>query len=338
MIEANRFKLGLFVVAGVILLLVALFVLGASRLFKDTIPMYTIFHESVQGLETGASVKFKGVTIGRVKRIMIRSKDKTIRVDMETYPAALDPQPDNSAGATMGDADFFQNFFRREVQEGLRCQLVLTGITGMKYIEIDYFKDAEPVRRDGDDAGAFFLPSRPSIFAESIDNVSETIAKIAMIDFEEISEGLVSALDNINRITEDPQIGEMITRLNEMTTSLGALTKRLDSKLSDQQIGSLVSQAEDAVDSMRRLAEQTRAELESAKLAQTTESMRGTFDETRGAARSVVTFQEEASALFDQLERTLLRIEEFVRYLDEDPSSLLKGKHKERVFQGEIDE
>ena len=335
MIEANRFKLGLFVIIGFVLLIVALFMLGASRLFKDTVPVYTLFDESVQGLETGAPVKFKGVTIGRVSRVSIRSKDKRIRVDMDAYPTALDPQWGGSE-AEKADAVFFQNFFTREMRRGLRCQQVLTGITGMKYIEIDYFKDVKP----GDDdhvarGGAFYLRSHPSIFAESLTNVSETIARIASIDFKKISDELVTTLESVNDFLNDPKLGETVTRINQMTDNLESFTQRLDEKLSDDRIDQIVVCANETVDSIRKLADRAREELEKAEISQTTGEVRAAFAKTHDVAVSVRDFQADMSATLDQLERTLLRIEEFVRYLDEDPSSLIKGKQKSRVLEGE---
>ena len=63
---SNHWKLGLFVVAGVGLFLALLGGLGARGLRKETVTYTTYFDESVQGLDVGSPVKFRGVTIGNV--------------------------------------------------------------------------------------------------------------------------------------------------------------------------------------------------------------------------------------------------------------------------------
>ena len=65
MIEANKYKLGIFVLTGIGLLIAGLFLLGLAETFKPKINFITYFDESVQGLEVGAAVKFRGVTIGK---------------------------------------------------------------------------------------------------------------------------------------------------------------------------------------------------------------------------------------------------------------------------------
>ena len=43
--------------------------LGAGNVFKRTVTIETYFDESVQGLDVGSAVKYRGVQIGRVTRI-----------------------------------------------------------------------------------------------------------------------------------------------------------------------------------------------------------------------------------------------------------------------------
>ena len=64
--RANHFKLGLFVITGLVAGLAALVFLGANRLVHEPTLIETYLDQSVQGLDVGSKVKYRGVTIGSV--------------------------------------------------------------------------------------------------------------------------------------------------------------------------------------------------------------------------------------------------------------------------------
>src|SRR5262249_32348204 len=80
---SNYWKLGLFVVAGVVLALSTVVVLGARQLRKETIKYKSYFDESVQGLKEDSPVKFRGVTIGHVSDIGIAPDHRMVEVTSE---------------------------------------------------------------------------------------------------------------------------------------------------------------------------------------------------------------------------------------------------------------
>ena len=61
MIEANKFRLGLFVIIGSVLFFIVLFVFGLSDIFVRKGKFVSLFNESVQGVAVGSPVKYKGV-------------------------------------------------------------------------------------------------------------------------------------------------------------------------------------------------------------------------------------------------------------------------------------
>ncbi|HWO09338.1 MAG TPA: MlaD family protein, partial [Polyangiaceae bacterium] len=62
----NHYKLGLFVLLGMAVALAFVITLGARNWNAATVRYVSYFDESVQGLEVGSPVKFRGVTVGRV--------------------------------------------------------------------------------------------------------------------------------------------------------------------------------------------------------------------------------------------------------------------------------
>lgn len=78
---SNKIKLGLLVLAGTILLIVTLYLVGSKQnLFSRTIPVYVRFN-NVNGLLPGNNVRFAGIAIGTVQDVFI-SDDSTVVVKM----------------------------------------------------------------------------------------------------------------------------------------------------------------------------------------------------------------------------------------------------------------
>ena len=68
-LSSRYFKLGAFILAAIVVLVALLIVIGSGRFDRNRITMETYFNESVQGLDVGSKVKYRGVTIGEVTRI-----------------------------------------------------------------------------------------------------------------------------------------------------------------------------------------------------------------------------------------------------------------------------
>ena len=68
-LKANYFKLGLFVIGAIVAGVVVLVVIGSGRWFQPKLTIETYFNESVQGLDIGSKLKYRGVVIGEVKSI-----------------------------------------------------------------------------------------------------------------------------------------------------------------------------------------------------------------------------------------------------------------------------
>lgn len=77
----QKFRLGVFVLSGISLLIIALYFIGEKRnLFGNTAHLYAVFN-NVAGLRTGNSVRYSGIHVGTVQSIRIVN-DTNIRVEM----------------------------------------------------------------------------------------------------------------------------------------------------------------------------------------------------------------------------------------------------------------
>ncbi|HEY3252250.1 MAG TPA: MlaD family protein [Ignavibacteria bacterium] len=74
----NKIKVGIFIAAGFMLFIVAIFVIGGkSNLFTPTFKVKAEF-ETVAGLKNGSQVRFNGINIGTVTDISIQSPEKAL--------------------------------------------------------------------------------------------------------------------------------------------------------------------------------------------------------------------------------------------------------------------
>jgi paraquat-inducible protein B len=126
----NHWKLGLFVVTGIVVGLGTIVTLGARSLHRETTPYETFMDESVQGLEVGSPVKFRGVTLGAVSRIAIAPDKRHVRLTSD-----LDVDDMIIMGLASGDPEHLQV----HVPPDVRIQLASAGITGVKFLQLDYF-------------------------------------------------------------------------------------------------------------------------------------------------------------------------------------------------------
>src|SRR5215207_3578433 len=79
----NYYKLGLFVVVGFVVAVIGATVSGIASMRNETVKYHTYFNESVQGLDLGSAVKFRGVTIGHVSAIEIAPDHRLVDVVSE---------------------------------------------------------------------------------------------------------------------------------------------------------------------------------------------------------------------------------------------------------------
>ena len=187
--EISYFKLGLFVICGVALLVLGVIAFGAAAMFRETVTVETAVPESVEGLDPGAAVKFQGVTVGKVSRIQLAlwlyrsgdpEKDLAISkyVDLE-LAVRRDMIPADNAGE-------FERKLRSAVDSGLRARMASSGLTGPAYIELVYLTpDQFPNPKIGWTPRVLYVPSAPSIMTQVVSGVqalADTLQKVRLAE------------------------------------------------------------------------------------------------------------------------------------------------------------
>src|SRR6476659_11436582 len=139
--RAISFKVGLSVIGAIVAGVAVLLVIGTGRWFKPRVTMETYFNESVQGLDIGSKMKYRGVVIGEVSRISFtyvkyeQDKPMTQRKRYVMGESQLEPR---LVGGRAANDIASPESSRLEVERGLRVHLAPQGITGTNYLELDY--------------------------------------------------------------------------------------------------------------------------------------------------------------------------------------------------------
>lgn len=324
MAKISNFATGIFVLGALVLLAVMLYMLGMSDLFTRKASLTTFLHESVQGLSVGAAVKYKGAQIGSVKRIVILPRRKLIRVDMEVE---LNSFRDTDGKPLFRDDNAFYTFLREEIKNGLRCRLEYAGITGLRYLDCDYFSDAgtPPEKLDFPFDG-HFMPSAPSALRDVVKSLNTSMERISKIRFEEISDNLVRNLDDLNKILSSADIQKTLMHLRSMAVTMDNTTSAVSQTLTESRLLRIVDEFEQALNDVRKLVTVVREDAERSDLAGTSASVRRAADNFS----SVLTARsDDLRAAVDAWLRTMEICRELMDNLNRDPASVVRGRRNE---------
>src|SRR5690606_8923034 len=119
--SANYFKIGVFVLGGLVTACVILLLLGLGRTLQKPLLIETYLDQSVQGLEIGSQVKYRGVHLGTVHEIGfsrdIYESDRPPEQQMNYVRILVGVS--REAYAAQGREQFL-NLLRADVARGLR--------------------------------------------------------------------------------------------------------------------------------------------------------------------------------------------------------------------------
>jgi phospholipid/cholesterol/gamma-HCH transport system substrate-binding protein/paraquat-inducible protein B len=255
--RANYFKIGLFVLCGAIIAVVGLLALGAGSLLQKKFYAESYFEESVQGLDIGSPIKFRGVQIGRVETITLVGTEyptnkRYVLVRFSLYRDAV--------GALSQAA--VKRFVDSEVEKGLRVRLAFQGVTGAAYLEADYLEAERAPWLSIDWQPDYpFLPSAPSTITRYSEAIDGILKNIEQIDIQSIASGLEKALTALNSLMEKAQVGEIGQQTAQLMSELRTTNRRLERILSKAEtpVDTILQELPKTVQNLNRLTTQLNA-------------------------------------------------------------------------------
>jgi phospholipid/cholesterol/gamma-HCH transport system substrate-binding protein len=312
----NHWKLGLFVVAGFVMTLGVVAWLGARSLRKEVVPYVSYFDESVQGLEIGSPIKFRGVTIGNVGKIDIAPDHRLVEVRSDLGVTEL-----TRLGLDVAVGPTVDGPRKKKLTQttDLRVQLASSGLTGVKFLQLDFFVVAEnppplltfPEPDNYIPAAASTMKNLEDSLVRTMNRLPDIVDQLSVLlskvdgilgdlNDKQLPEQVVATLANANRILGEAQTKialldtgklskdaeRVLTGLNDTVGRINLVLARVDG---DKGLLASVTRASDAFGDTARGADGLGTQLE--------ESLRSVQEAAKSIQKLANTLEKEPDML-----------------------------------------
>ena len=288
--QKTKFALGLFVICGIGMVFLAVIWLGMSRYFKKGQFYATYFNESVQGLDVDSPVKYRGVSVGRVERIVVAPDANLIQVVLKIES---DQKLDNHIFA----------------------QLKSVGITGSMFVELDRKKNGAPDLSPPLNFPSEYpiVASKPSNISKMLHSIDDALNQIRAMDLEKISEKIQLTLHSIEQFTTHANVKDISEKIEK---SIDRASQILDDKRWD----SIMASADEAGQSLNDIMDKTSNSMN--HVENTILRMEGITVEKEQSIKTAI----EDFRLSMENANTLLKKGNFLTDKTDDSISLLRGQ------------
>lgn len=324
--KVNYSLVGLFVLASIAL--VFLFVLWMIKPADEEVmmPYHIYFTESVSGLNIDSPVKFRGVTIGKVKKMRINP------VNSEEIEVLVMVQED------------------APIKTDTVAQLKAQGITGLSYIDLSEGSKEAPrlktskhvtlLTREYDEIGV--IKAVPSFFAQ----VEKT--------FGSVSVNLSKTLHRTDQLLGDENQERIAKILEHLANTLSRIERALDKKTIDnfhrlvassastmRQLDAAMPRVNGLIDNSVRFEDDVRAALHS--IAQSYKEVQAAMEVFRvrnengdySVQENVGPPMKQFELTMRELQQSLLNLNDMLARFSDSPSDLLLKSEEPNIGPGE---
>jgi len=200
--EASPKLIGVFVIGALVLLVASLVLFSSQDLFTPKRFFVAYFNQSVNGLNVGAQMRFRGIPVGEVLKIDGVYDPETgnmiPRVTLEFHPETME-----NAVVEEGEYTLLPFLLARGMRASLKSASLLTG---QLYVALDFYPGT-PERYLGSGIDAF--PELPTIDS----GLDQAIAKLSGLPIEELFVRMNGALSAAEDLLRNPHIDESLAVL-----------------------------------------------------------------------------------------------------------------------------
>lgn len=181
-----KVKLGLFIAGGLVIFIVAVFIIGRQKnLFVPAYNLATTFR-NVSGLEVGNIIRFSGINVGTVETIRI-ANDSTVLVTL-----------------------LLQKNVQKFIKADCEASIGSSGLIGDRILIISHGSSESPSAKDGE-----YILSREPIETDEIVSSLKITAENAEIVSDQLAEIMFkvnTGSGTLGRLIQDSSIAENITQ------------------------------------------------------------------------------------------------------------------------------
>lgn len=284
--KQNYFVVGCFVLASITAFFFFVTWLTRSDESVEYIQYRIYFTQSVSGLNQGATVKYRGVEVGRIQSITIDpNNSERIRVTIsiqETTPVKTDTV----------------------------ATLKPQGITGLTYIELQGGTQAAP-KLEAKEGNVAIIPSTPSSFDQIVTNIPQLMDKLNTLAAQ------------ANKMFDDKNVQAFSATLGNVeafTKNINDNTKQINSLLQQTNVA-MTNLAETSV-SIRKLTDDSREDVKQTiqKTKEAVEELTSLLEKSNQFAGNGY---KELNSVLIEMKKTLRELDALGGSLNRDPGRVL---------------
>ena len=330
--KPNPRLIGAFVTFAGALFVMLIMYFGADKLSKTATRYLMFFDQSVNGLEVGSAVKYRGVPVGTVERILIHIDGQ--KHESNAIPVVISIDHDRLMREFVDPNAMYEASLHDLIDRGLIARLNLESlITGQLFVELGYVNvdSLEYVSHLSESVEMIEIPTVGSSLHQITEDVAEVIAKITELDFEGIvmstkevlidletqvenlntagvSEAVVSAAEGINAFIESDELGKTLRELRESleVVQVTLATYNMEEGALAEKVDRMMASVNESLEGFDLLVEQTSDIIEPGS-----------------------SIRVEMSMALRELRRTAQSIRLLTDYIERNPNALLTGRPKD---------
>src|SRR6266404_194873 len=225
----NNFKLGLFTLGGLLLLVAGVLAFGARSYFVRTSVFETYVAGDVPGLAVGSPVELRGVRVGKVRKIDFsfneyeQTDPSYVVVEFEMRDEVT-PLPPGAARSEM---------LQSAIKRGLRALLKIQGITVTSLLSLEYLDPTEnPPAQVPWKPKHIYIPAAPGQLGELLASIERSLRNVERLDIGALSHLLQSDLKSVGQVLDrakEVDFGALSTNANSLLTELRCSNTKLQS-------------------------------------------------------------------------------------------------------------
>lgn len=338
--NANPTLVGSFVVGATVLTLGGILAFGSGDFLEEESMFIAYFDSSVDGLDVGAPIKYRGVEVGTVTRIhaVWDPAVDTIKIPVELTFTGDSVEKDEGEFAELTPEDSMA----RLIDLGLRATLQKGSfVTGKLFVGMD-FHAGSPAHYHDD--GHTPYPEIPTMEG----GLERLFKDIEQLPIGELVEDLAATVAELRAMVAAPELKEVIPNLNRLVTDMDAMVKSTDARLATladaagvtlDDTRSLLKTVESEVEPLSQSTQVTMADIRtlvtdvdaqvqplSRSLDETLASIRVVMGRIDDATGGDYTLRFQLRDLLEEAAQAMRNIQALSTYLQQRPEALLTGK------------
>ncbi len=249
--KTNNFKIGIFVIIAVLLLIAGVLAFGAKSYFEKKTMFETAIPSEVYGLSVGSRVELRGVPVGTVAAISFawnlypKAKANMIVVEFEIDQAILPHREGESTRALAEQA----------AASGLRAIVKSQGVTGTSLLALEVLDPKEnPAPEIDYKPRHLYIPSAAGQFTRMLDAIERSLRKVEGINISGVNDGISNILTSISTLSSklnELDVKQISDNVNSVLVELRGTLADVQKNINGMKLESIGTNANALVEGLR---------------------------------------------------------------------------------------